>query len=101
MASTIVFGTIGSGKTYYLVRYVLKNWHKYERVVSNFPIIIPKKPVLQWDQTYITSGLNRTLYVLDEAWALWNSRDFKDFDKNMQDWFALSRHYDNHIMLAT
>lgn len=95
MSVTIVFGSVGSGKSTYAVREMLKN--KKQKFYQNIPGVKLKNSVYISDQTVNELGKytlsEGSKLIVDEASILFNSRHWKSFPKPLISWLKLHRHY--------
>lgn len=97
---SLYFGLPGCGKTTLLAKHALKavKGHKYKNVYSNIPLNIPgviyvnNADIGRYD---ICDGL----LLIDEASIFADSREFKNFEKEVKDFFLLHRHYGLSIEL--
>lgn len=115
---SLIFGTPGSGKTTcgaFLALLAANNkplriggyslqdiYAPYERIYTNFPISIPGKTIYKWENEVFEHDVCcKSLYILDEAAQLWDSRDFKRFDADVKEWFAIHRHRGCDVVLIS
>lgn len=105
----------GCGKTYYATYLALKSgmWKlnkKYKgipkgtpkrTVFTNYPIVEEKSGycTLAWENDYTKENIVESDIFIDEAWMSFSSRDYKNFGKDLQAFFALNRHNDNDIYI--
>lgn len=101
----------GCGKTYYATYLALKSgmYHLNKKpkgvpkrtVYSNYPIVEQKSGycTLAWENDYTKRSIVESDIFIDEAWQVFSSRDYKNFGKDLQAFFALNRHNDNDIYI--
>lgn len=94
----IVMGLTGTGKSMYLSYQAQKAIRKGQTVLSNYYIQGTKKVTFDILRNYT---LENCLILLDEGSLDMNSREYKDFSKNLLKLFALSRHCNCSIIVAT
>lgn len=90
----IYFGKPGCGKTTKIVADAIKA-HKsgiYENIYSNIPIDLPYVTYIK--NEYIGKyQLENGLLLIDEGTVFADSREYKNFKKELSDFFMLHRHY--------
>lgn len=94
----IVMGKTGVGKTTYLALQARKYQKKGVKVYSNVDIlgtykINPKEDLGRY-------AMEDCLVIIDEAGLEFNSRDFKQFTKDLYKFFTLHRHSRAHVILS-
>lgn len=97
---SLYFGLPGCGKTTLLAKHALKyvRSRKYKHVYSNVPLNIPG--VIYISNSEIGHyNLVDGVVLIDEASIFADSREFKNFEKDVKDFFLLHRHYGLSIEL--
>lgn len=93
------FGVPGVGKSTILVREYKKNKKKYDHIYTiNLSIVGVESITVKDLETY---KFNNTLILWDEITMDADNRDFKNFSKNLRDFFLLHRHLGCDIIYAT
>lgn len=102
---TCFFGLPGCGKSTMLakiatkeLRRIEKGTSKYERVLSNY--YIEGCGILNFDMIGVVD-MSDSLLIIDEISLDADSRDYKQFSKNLKQFFILHRHYRCDIIYAT
>lgn len=98
----LVFGLPGSGKTTLLTKMALEaindKKHKYENVYCNIDLAIPGLWKIKRDD-FGRYNLHNGLILYDEATIDFDSRDFKNFEKKILEFYMMHRHYNVDIWL--
>lgn len=105
---SLYFGLPGCGKTTLICskayNALMARKPKYKNIYSNVYMgnISPFDRIIYIDKTdlgkyYIHDGL----VLLDEATLLFDSRDYKNFSKEVMSFFLLHRHYNVDIIMCT
>ena len=101
----------GNGKTYFAtylaLKTALKDYNKKPKgvpkrdVYTNYPVIDKKTgySTLKWEPYYTKKSILDADIILDEAWMYFSSRDYKNFGKDLQAFFAMNRHNDLDIYI--
>ena len=101
----IVFGLPGSGKSTYLtyianreVKKMKKNKSVYQYVYSNIDlnIIGIRKLNIDWLGNYMIAD---SLILIDEGTLFFDNRDYRNFGKNLVNFFMTYRHYKNDVII--
>lgn len=102
---TCFFGLPGCGKSTILAKIakmelkrIKKGKSKYQRVLSNYYIKGCQKLVFS-DIGLV--DMSNSLILIDEISLDADSRDYKNFAKNLKEFFILHRHYNTDIVYAT
>lgn len=102
---TCFFGLPGCGKSTLLAKIaqqelkrIRKGKSKYKRVLSNYFILGCSK--LNFRDIGLVD-MSDSLLLIDEISLDADSRDYKDFSKNLKQFFILHRHYGVDIIYAT
>lgn len=94
---TMVFGPKGSGKTttltYLACQYMKKGWTVY----STEPI--PGALPISGDLVGYVHLKQNSVLLVDEVGCLWDNRDFRNFKKEVRNWFKYQRHYRVRVYL--
>ena len=92
-------GLPGSGKTTYLTQIALKTFKKGSMVYSNYPIYFKYKGltftsrvISSRDEMLIQPYVPGDIIIIDEAQTWFNSREFKNFTKDLLEFFTGHRH---------
>ena len=94
-----IFGKKGSGKSTLLTKYALdylrKGWNVYstEKCPGTFHI--------STDDIGRVNFPPRSVLIVDEVGMVWADRDFKNFPREVRDYFKLQRHYKHVVILAS
>lgn len=102
MSVSLYFGLPGAGKTTMLVHCACKGVKNkaYKHVYSNIAIAV--EGVTYIDNSCIgVYDLHDALILIDEATLFADSRDFKNFSRNLLEYFLEHRHYNVDIVLFT
>ena len=87
---TMVFGKKGAGKSTLLVklalRYNKKGWTVYSTTRIPGTYYLPDNYVGKVEMR------PNSVLLVDEVGMIWDNRDFKNFSKEVRDWFKLQRH---------
>ena len=100
----------GNGKTYFATHLALKigrkKFNKQTKqpvfsVYTNFPVFDKKigYSTYKWEHDYVFKSIYDSTIIIDEAWQYFSSRDYKNFGKDLQAFFALNRHNGNDIYI--
>ncbi|MDD2285942.1 MAG: zonular occludens toxin domain-containing protein [Paludibacter sp.] len=102
----VIVGAPGAGKTYFATKIALsemKGKGLFRRcprpVYTNFPVIDRKHNLSTryWESSYVYENVQDSVIIIDEAYLDFSSRDYKNFDKDKQVFFAQNRHQGNDI----
>lgn len=96
---TFIAGEIGSGKSTYASMLAQKHLRKGWTVYSNFPIQGCKR--FHVSQLEACSFPEHSLVIIDEASLEINSRNFAKTKLSMLEYFKISRHYKNKVVLIS
>lgn len=100
MTIKVVFASPGQGKSYFATHKALKALKKGRKVFSNYPIITPDgKSTYIWKPEYALENVQNALIIVDEAYRDYNSREHKDFSREVHTFFATNRHNGLDIIL--
>lgn len=94
-----IFGKKGSGKSTLLTKYALdylkRGWNVYstEKCPGTFQIRPEDVGRVQFPP--------RSVIIVDEVGMIWADRDFKNFPREVRDYFKLQRHYKHIVILAS
>lgn len=88
---TLVFGKKGVGKSLSMQKDILKHLKRGWRVYADSNTHIKDVVMIDASKIYTYRFPRNSLIVIDEINLLWDNRDFKKFDKNIQDWFREQR----------
>lgn len=95
-----LFGKKGTGKSTYMVKLMLQHlrrgWHVYTNMAD---VNIPG--VRLFDVAGLTSCTPepKSVLFIDEAGLIWDSRNFKSFDKGYTEFFKLQRKYHCKVVI--
>lgn len=101
----------GNGKTYFATYLALKNGLRdinkkpkgvpKRDIYTNYPVIDKKTgySTLKWEPYYTKESIVDADIIIDEAWQYFSSRDYKNFGKDLQAFFAVNRHNDLDIYI--
>lgn len=90
-----LIGAQGAGKTYSAVRamWLLRKRHPERRIIANFPIYLPGRPVEvvdSWEELY-TPDVVECDIVLDELHLWLSARDWQKHKAQTEEWFSQLR----------
>lgn len=88
---TLVFGKKGVGKSLSMQKDILKHLKRGWKVYADSNTHIKDVVMFDASKIYTYRFPRNSLIVIDEINLLWDNRDFKKFDKNVQDWFREQR----------
>lgn len=88
---TLVFGKKGVGKSLSMQKDILKHQKRGWKVYADSNTSLKSVTMIDASKIYTYSFPRNSLIVIDEINLLWDNRDFKKFDKNIQDWFREQR----------
>ena len=88
---TLVFGKKGVGKSLSMQKDILKHLKRGWKVYADSNTHIKDVVIIDASKIYTYRFPRNSLIVIDEINLLWDNRDFKKFDKNIQDWFREQR----------
>lgn len=88
---TLVFGKKGVGKSLSMQKDILKHQKRGWKVYADSNTSLKNVIMIDASKIYTYSFPRNSLIVIDEINLLWDNRDFKKFDKNIQDWFREQR----------
>lgn len=88
---TLVFGKKGVGKSLSMQKDILKHLKRGWKVYADSNTNIKDVVMIDASKIYTYRFPRNSLIVIDEINLLWDNRDFKKFDKNIQDWFREQR----------
>ena len=88
---TLVFGKKGVGKSLSMQKDILKHLKRGWKVYADSNTNIKDVIMIDASKIYTYRFPRNSLIVIDEINLLWDNRDFKKFDKNIQDWFREQR----------
>lgn len=88
---TLVFGKKGVGKSLSMQKDILKHLKRGWKVYADSNTHIKDVVMIDASKIYTYRFPRNSLIVIDEINLLWDNRDFKKFDKNIQDWFREQR----------
>ena len=88
---TLVFGKKGVGKSLSMQKDILKHLKRGWKVYADSNTNIKEVVMIDASKIYTYRFPRNSLIVIDEINLLWDNRDFKKFDKNIQDWFREQR----------
>lgn len=88
---TLVFGKKGVGKSLSMQKDILKHLKRGWKVYADSNTHIKDVVMIDASNIYTYRFPRNSLIVIDEINLLWDNRDFKKFDKNIQDWFREQR----------
>lgn len=94
----LYFGLPGCGKTTYLAYLAKINIKRGKTVYTN---VLLNVPGVRWITPSVIGkkGLYNCVLLLDEATLIAHNRDFKNYDKDMIEFFLYHRHYKCNICL--
>lgn len=90
-----IFGKKGSGKSCFMVHEMMKLINKGWTIYTDMPVKIPNVRLIS-DPNELFKKYTpepRSAVFLDEIGLVWHSRNFKNFDANIREWFKLQRKY--------
>ena len=88
---TLVFGKKGVGKSLSMQKDILKHQKRGWKVYADSNTSLKNVTMIDALKIHTYSFPRNSLIVIDEINLLWDNRDFKKFDKNIQDWFREQR----------
>lgn len=88
---TLVFGKKGVGKSLSMQKDILKHQKHGWKVYADSNTSLKNVTMIDASKIHTYSFPRNSLIVIDEINLLWDNRDFKKFDKNIQDWFREQR----------
>lgn len=88
---TLVFGKKGVGKSLSMQKDILKHLKRGWKVFADSNTHIKDVVMIDASKIHTYRFPRNSLIVIDEINLLWDNRDFKKFDKNIQDWFREQR----------
>lgn len=88
---TLVFGKKGVGKSLSMQKDILKHQKHGWKVYADSNTSLENVTMIDASKIHTYSFPRNSLIVIDEINLLWDNRDFKKFDKNIQDWFREQR----------
>ena len=88
---TLVFGKKGVGKSLSMQKDILKHQKRGWKVYADSNTSLKNVTMIDASKIHTYSFPRNSLIVIDEINLLWDNRDFKKFDKNIQDWFREQR----------
>lgn len=88
---TLVFGKKGVGKSLSMQKDILKHLKCGWKVYADSNTNIKDVTMIDASKIYKYDFPRNSFIVIDEINLLWDNRDFKKFDKNVQDWFREQR----------
>ena len=70
-------------------------------VFTNYPVVDPKTGLstYRWISSYSKENIQDATIIIDEAWQDYSSRNYKNFTKDMQAFFAMNGHNNNDIYI--
>lgn len=95
----ILYGLPGAGKSYYLACLADDYRRAGYPVACNYPIKRTHKLAPENINTDLL--LSNSVLLIDEAHSIFNSRGFKNFSRQMHEFFSMHRHLGNRLVLAT
>lgn len=98
----MIFGKKGSGKSSYLIKMAYKYLKKGYTVYTNMEdCTIPGVRIFNIQHLGEFVPDANSLLLCDEVGLVWDARDFKNFRKDVRDFFKLQRHYKVICYLAS
>lgn len=96
----IIFGPPRCGKTYYFAEQIRRSKNHGRQIVTNF--MIHGVGAKKFDERLLRGFYiyDSDIYI-DEAYTFFNSRTFKNFTKEMHEFFSLCGHCGNRIYLIS
>lgn len=88
---TLVFGKKGVGKSLSMQKDILKHQKHGWKIYADSNTSLENVTMIDASKIHTYSFPRNSLIVIDEINLLWDNRDFKKFDKNIQDWFREQR----------
>ncbi|MDV0444081.1 zonular occludens toxin domain-containing protein [Methanorbis rubei] len=111
-----------SGKTYYATKIAIENLIPQKSLIkslfakiksgavtledpnltfTNYPVVDPKTGLstYRWLSSYAKENIQDATIIIDEAWQDYSSRNYKEFTKDMQAFFAMNGHNNNDIYI--
>lgn len=102
---TCFFGLPGAGKSSILVKIAIKELKRIEKGKSPYKMILSNYFIAgcyKFDFNDLgVYDMDKSLVLLDELTLDADSRDFKNFNKNLKEFFIMHRHYGVDIIYAT
>lgn len=95
----IIFGKKGSGKSTTMTKIALQHLKKGWNVYSTVPI--PGCILFDVSEFGFRVFPEKSLILIEEAGTVWDSRDFKNFHKEIRDYIRLQRHYKNKVIMLS
>lgn len=100
MSVRYYFGVPGCGKTTLLVRLALQGSKKYNNVYTNVRLTGMPDNVHFVENSWIGKyDISDGLLLIDESTLFADNRDYKNFDKQLKNWFVLHRHFGMTVYL--
>lgn len=88
---TIVFGKKGVGKSLSMQKDLIKHNKRGWKCYADSNTHLKFVKMIDCSKLYAYKFPRNSLVVIDEVNLLWDNRDFKSFDKRVQDWFRQQR----------
>lgn len=88
-----IFGKKGSGKSCFLIHELLKYKKMGYTCYTDMPCNIPDVRIINADDLKKFRPVENSALFLDEVGLTWDSRNFKNFDKGLTEFFKLQRHF--------
>lgn len=104
-----------SGKTYFATKLAVENLHPKKTILdhllrrtpdtypiyTNYPVLDLKtgRSTYRWESRYVYENIQDATIIIDEAWQDYSSRNYKNFTKDMQAFFAMNGHNNNDIYI--
>lgn len=87
---TFIVAKKGGGKTTTLTKLAIKHLRSGWTVYTTFPV--PGCYFIDYKDIGPYEFADRSCIIIDEVGMIWDSRDFKNFENVVRDWFKLQRH---------